>query len=108
MNREVQTFHIETDEFFKFIKVSYNNWTRKNKVTPVTFIPFQFEVTSSYGNNYFCPISLFRIYGLTELEVVDQLEGSDDTSDLLPLEDEQEDEKPKGTPRESSNLFLMF
>ncbi|XP_071529628.1 SUN domain-containing ossification factor [Panulirus ornatus] len=59
-NRGVQSFPITTEDFFKYIKV---------------------EVLSHYGSEFFCPISLFRIYGLSEFEVIDTIEDSPEDQD---------------------------
>ncbi|XP_063611062.1 SUN domain-containing ossification factor-like [Penaeus indicus] len=60
-NRGVQSFHVDTEDFYKYVKV---------------------EVLSHYGSEFFCPISLFRIYGLSEFEVIDTIEDvSEDSED---------------------------
>lgn len=35
-------------------------------------------MNSHYGSEFFCPISLFRIYGLSEFEVIDTAEEPED------------------------------
>ncbi|XP_066963494.1 LOW QUALITY PROTEIN: SUN domain-containing ossification factor [Macrobrachium rosenbergii] len=60
-NRGLQSFRIETEDFFKYIKV---------------------EVTSNYGSEFYCPISTFQIFGLSEFEVIDTIEDPvEDTDD---------------------------
>ncbi|XP_068237677.1 SUN domain-containing ossification factor isoform X2 [Palaemon carinicauda] len=70
-NRGLQSFRIETDDFFKYIKV---------------------EVTSNYGSEFYCPISTFQIYGLSEFEVIDTIED--------PVEDNDDDNEPFIDPPE--------
>ena len=47
--RGVQSFHLPTSlrDFYRFIRIDF---------------------LSSYGNEYYCPVSLLRVYGLTHLE----------------------------------------
>ncbi|XP_076064358.1 uncharacterized protein LOC143038689 isoform X2 [Oratosquilla oratoria] len=73
-NRALQTFDIEASiDFFKFIKV---------------------EVLSHYGTEFFCPISLFRIYGLSEFEVLE-------TEDA-PVEEEEDLEAAREEEKEAA------
>ncbi|XP_042221580.1 uncharacterized protein LOC121866057 isoform X3 [Homarus americanus] len=94
-NRGVQSFPIDTDDFFKYIKV---------------------EVLSHYGSEFFCPISLFRIYGLSEFEVIDTIEDSTDNDDndetfSEPFEEEEarkkskDEGKPSVIPAVLKNMF---
>lgn len=48
--RDVQSFSLQPQIFGKFIKV---------------------ELSSHYGSEHFCPISLFRAYGTSEFEVLE-------------------------------------
>ena len=42
----------------------------------------QVEVLSHYGTEYYCPVSLFRVFGVSEFEVIDSMEdGGDDIDD---------------------------
>ncbi|KAK7078639.1 hypothetical protein SK128_009767, partial [Halocaridina rubra] len=59
-NRGLQSFRTETEDFFKYIKV---------------------EVTSYYGSEFFCPISSFQIFGLSEFEVIDTIEDAPEDND---------------------------
>ena len=37
---------------------------------------------SHYGTEYYCPVSLFRVFGVSEFEVIDSMEdGSEDIED---------------------------
>ncbi|RZC40645.1 SUN domain-containing ossification factor, partial [Asbolus verrucosus] len=66
--RDVQSFDLHPHLFGKYIKV---------------------EVKSHYGSEHYCPISLFRVYGTSEFEVLqkedpvhaDRLEDDDDDDD---------------------------
>lgn len=52
---------------------------------------------SHYGSEFFCPISLFRIYGLSEFEVIDTVEEPEEPEE--PEEvfiDTQPEKKAKG------------
>lgn len=90
-NRAVQSFPIETEDFFKYIKV---------------------EVHSHYGSEFFCPISLFRIYGLSEFEVIDTVEEPEEPEEPeevfidVPAEKKVKDEgKPSVIPTVIKNMF---
>lgn len=94
-NRGVQSFPIETEDFFKYIKV---------------------EVLSHYGSEFFCPISLFRIYGLSEFEVIDTIEDATDHDENEeafgdPFEEEEavkkskDEGKPGVIPTVLKNMF---
>ncbi|KAL3281521.1 hypothetical protein HHI36_004728 [Cryptolaemus montrouzieri] len=71
--REVQSFDLNPYLFGRYIKV---------------------ELKSHHGSQHFCPISLFRVYGISELEVLQKEELSHIE------EDDEEDEN------ESENLYL--
>ncbi|KAK8407805.1 hypothetical protein O3P69_002385 [Scylla paramamosain] len=90
-NRGVQSFPVETEDFFKYIKV---------------------EVHSHYGPEYFCPISLFRIYGLSEFEVIDTVEDAEEPEEAEIFIEAQPDEKktkdegkPSVIPAVIKNMF---
>jgi hypothetical protein len=77
--REIQSFNLDPRLFGKFIKV---------------------ELHSHYGSEYYCPISLFRVYGTSDLEVFDveiresvpnMADGDDDDDDD---DDEDDDDEP--------------
>lgn len=76
--RDVQTFDLHPQLFGKFVK---------------------FEMHSYYGSEHFCPISLFRVYGTSEFEVLEkenqahiQLEDDDDDDEAM---DSDNGEVPK-------------
>ncbi|KZS93724.1 Sad1/UNC-like protein, partial [Sistotremastrum niveocremeum HHB9708] len=48
-SRGVQTFHpiVELRPFYRYMRIDF---------------------LSNYGNEYFCPVSLLRVYGLTQME----------------------------------------
>lgn len=55
---------------------------------------------SHYGSEFFCPISLFRIYGLSEFEVIDTNEDSTEESEEQftdPFDEQQAEKTNKGT-----------
>ena len=54
--RDVQTFHSKEGVFGKYAKV---------------------EILSSHGSEHFCPVSMFKIYGISEIELM----GGDDDDD---------------------------
>lgn len=65
--RDVQSFNLHPHLFGKFMK---------------------FEMLSHYGSEHFCPISLFRVYGTSEFEVLETEDqapsiNDDDDDDLL-------------------------
>ncbi|KAG8222934.1 hypothetical protein J437_LFUL000229 [Ladona fulva] len=76
--RTLQSFHIDLHVFTKFIRV---------------------EMHSHYGSEHFCPVSLFRVYGTSEFEVLeteqddneDGVGRSGDSSGSLVGEDVDED-----------------
>lgn len=77
--RDIQSFNLHPHLFGKYIK---------------------FEMLSHYGSEHYCPISLFRVYGTSEFEVLE-------TEDNLPSNEEEDDEESldsySGEP--SNNLF---
>lgn len=78
--KDVQSFELDPHLFGKYIKV---------------------EIHSHYGSEHYCPVSLFRVYGTSEFEV---LEKEDEPHSNV--EDDDDDEllgSESGTP--SSNLF---
>ncbi|XP_071446968.1 SUN domain-containing ossification factor isoform X2 [Hetaerina americana] len=95
--RTLQSFHLDPHLYAKFIRV---------------------ELHSHYGSEHFCPVSLFRVYGTSEFEVLETEQedgvngviGSGDTSGSLSGDNDGEDsdeEEPldietSGPPR---NLF---
>ena len=55
------------------------------------------EVLSYYGSEFFCPISLFRVYGVSEYEVIDTIEDGPEDNDEPDVEENIiEEEKTKG------------
>ena len=88
-DRNVQTFTSESGVFGKYARV---------------------EILSHHGNEHYCPISLFRVYGISEIEMIGADDEDDDTHHLdgLPsgplvgegqiegLANEEENKKAKG------------
>ncbi|XP_064083177.1 SUN domain-containing ossification factor-like isoform X2 [Macrobrachium nipponense] len=87
-NRGLQSFRIETEDFFKYIKV---------------------EVTSNYGSEFYCPISTFQIFGLSEFEVIDTIEDPvEDTDDENePFIDPTEDITKKKSPKDEGKQGVI-
>ncbi|KAK6167264.1 hypothetical protein SNE40_021337 [Patella caerulea] len=84
--RVIQTFHTTNDQFVKYIKV---------------------EMIEHYGNEHFCPITLFRLYGLP---IADDDENDNDEQNLQTETDlesgklvENDEEESKDGAR---NLFM--
>lgn len=82
--RDIQSFNLHPHLFGKFIKV---------------------EMLSHWGSEHFCPISLFRVYGTSEFEVLeteDQVEASSDEND-----DDDDDEETLDSYKgeHTNNLF---
>ncbi|KAF2368372.1 SUN domain [Trinorchestia longiramus] len=76
-NRGVQAFPVTTEPFFKYIKV---------------------EILSHYGSEYYCPVSLFQVYGVSEFEVIDSMEDGgeeieEEPVDLAELKKEEKKER---------------
>lgn len=67
--RDVQSFDLDPHLFGRYIKV---------------------EVKSHHGSQHYCPISLFRVYGVSELEVLQKEELSHVDDDDLDDNDESE------------------
>ncbi|XP_033608722.1 SUN domain-containing ossification factor isoform X2 [Cryptotermes secundus] len=71
--RDIQSFNLDPHLFGKFIKV---------------------ELHSHYGSEHYCPVSLFRVYGTSEFEV---LETEVEVHESLPNmadDDDDDDEEP--------------
>lgn len=65
--RDVQTFHSKEGVFGKYAKV---------------------EILSSHGSEHYCPISQFRIFGISEIELIDEdEEPEEDDGYVANLED---------------------
>lgn len=78
--RDIQSFNLHPHLFGKFIKV---------------------ELLSHYGSEHFCPISLFRVYGTSEFEV---LETEDQAQNINDDDDDDETlDSYNGEP--TNNLF---
>ncbi|KAI4470454.1 membrane protein ch1 related [Holotrichia oblita] len=79
--RDVQTFDLHPQLFGKFVK---------------------FEMHSHYGSEHFCPISLFRVYGTSEFEVLEK-----ENQAHTPLEEEDDDDEPMDSDNGEApkNLF---
>lgn len=78
--RGVQNFEVNTETFGKYVKV---------------------EVKSHYGSEHYCPLSLFRAYGMSVFEVLQK----DDPAHEQPLEDEDDDLLDDGVKKPSGNLL---
>ena len=78
--RELQTFENPNGAFGKYVKV---------------------EISSHYGAEHYCPISLFKIYGISEIELMD-----DDDDHVSTHEPHQPPEVDQ--PREQSNMITMI
>lgn len=68
--------------------------------------PCQVEVLSHYGSEFFCPISLFRIYGLSEFEVIDTIEDPNEDNDEAEDTEILEEQDKKKTKGEDIIVFL--
>lgn len=69
--RDIQSFNLDPHLFGKFVKV---------------------ELHSHYGSEHYCPVSLFRVYGTSEFEV---LETEVEVHESLPnMADDDDDEEP--------------
>lgn len=77
--RDIQSFNLHPHLFGKFLK---------------------FEMLSHYGSEHFCPISLFRVYGTSEFEV---LETEDQVQNINDDDDDELLDAYNGEP--SNNLF---
>ena len=72
-SKDLQRIILEThDNFFKYVKV---------------------EVFSHHGSEFYCPISMFRVYGQTEADVINSMD-SDDDNDVSGDGDEDENQSP--------------
>ncbi|KAH1024846.1 SUN domain-containing ossification factor [Dendroctonus ponderosae] len=78
--RGVQNFEVNTETFGKYVKV---------------------EVKTHYGSEHYCPLSLFRAYGMSVFEVLQ----NDDPAHEQPLEDEDDDLLDDGVKIPSGNLL---
>lgn len=79
--RDIQSFNLHPHLFGKFIKV---------------------ELLSHWGSEHFCPISLFRVYGTSEFEVL-ETEGLANENVSDDDDDDETLDSDKGEP--SNNLF---
>lgn len=79
--RDIQSFDLYPHLFGRYMKV---------------------EVKSHYGSEHFCPISLFRVYGTSEFEVLEK----EDQANINTLEEDVDDETLDCTDGEvPKNLF---
>lgn len=79
--RDIQSFDLHPHLFGRYIKV---------------------EVKSHYGSEHFCPISLFRVYGTSEFEVLEK----ENQANTNPADDDDDDETLDSADGESpKNLF---
>ncbi|CAH0557066.1 unnamed protein product [Brassicogethes aeneus] len=79
--RDIQSFDLDPQMFGKYIKV---------------------EVKSHYGSEHFCPISLFRVYGINVFEV---LQKEDPAHENPPDDDDDDDELDAAKGDSPKNLF---
>ena len=71
--RDIQSFNLAPHLFGKFIKV---------------------ELHSHYGSEHYCPISLFRVYGTSEFEVLEtEVEVHESVPDVPDDDDDSDDEE---------------
>merc|ERR1712106_824153 len=76
--RTIQSFNINSGGFFKYIKV---------------------DVLSNYGSEFYCPFSLFKIYGISEFEVIEDTGETEEIEDTFdPTEEEKTKKKEEGKP----------
>ena len=75
--RGLQTFENKNGVFGKFVKV---------------------EILSHYGTEHYCPISQFKIYGLSEVEIMDADDDDQDPSQLIDTDVKSEQEEADNTP----------
>ncbi|XP_018895716.1 SUN domain-containing ossification factor isoform X2 [Bemisia tabaci] len=75
--RVVQSFNLQHFQFAKYVRV---------------------ELHSHYGAEHFCPISLFRVYGTSEIEVLDTV----DEPQIVAIADDDDDEDGEKTSEEPS------
>uniref|UniRef100_A0A1B6DYA5 SUN domain-containing protein n=2 Tax=Clastoptera arizonana TaxID=38151 RepID=A0A1B6DYA5_9HEMI len=82
--RHIQPFNLQQSNFFgKFVKV---------------------EIHSHYGSEHYCPVSLFRMYGTSEFEVLDTVEEAHHPSTVI--DDDDDDEELAGEDGDApKNLF---
>ncbi|KAK9879392.1 hypothetical protein WA026_006461 [Henosepilachna vigintioctopunctata] len=87
--RDIQSFDLSPHLFGRYIKV---------------------EVKSHHGSQHYCPISLFRVYGTSELEVLQKEEADeDDDDDDNETLDAFTDDKPKNMLNSATNaVFSMI
>ncbi|KAB7495990.1 SUN domain-containing ossification factor [Armadillidium nasatum] len=82
-NRGTQSFHIDTQEFLKYIKL---------------------EIHSHYGTEFYCPLSQFRIYGMSEFEVIEEAEDTEEE----PVIEEEEVEPEAKAENEKDKRGIMI
>lgn len=71
--RDIQSFSLDPHLFGKFIKV---------------------ELHSHYGSEHYCPISLFRVYGTSEFEVLEtEVEVHESVPNIADGDDDDDDEE---------------
>ena len=60
------------------------------------------EIFSHYGNEHFCPVSLFRIFGIDQLELITDLEDPDDPDPPIAVDVVTENNLPTTIPQPST------
>lgn len=78
--RYVQNFDLHPHLFGKYVRV---------------------EINSHYNSEHFCPISLFRVYGISEFEAFETETRLHDVDDIDDIDEDQETDAPKG----NTNIF---
>lgn len=87
--KSVQSFNLQPHHFTKYIKVEFH---------------------SHYGKEHFCPLSIFKVYGTSEFEVLetvdeelenDGIENDDDVTEPIISDQDQKNKKKES----SNNLF---
>jgi hypothetical protein len=83
--RDIQSFSLDPHLFGKFIKV---------------------ELHSHYGSEHYCPISLFRVYGTSEFEVLEtEVEVHESVPDVADDDDNDEEHLDLDTGEPPKTLF---
>ncbi|KAL2089364.1 hypothetical protein ACEWY4_014052 [Coilia grayii] len=92
--RNVQSFPLDEQLYAKYVKM---------------FIKYiKVELLSHFGSEHFCPLSLFRVFGTSMVEEIDELAESQYPPERLEYPDEEFDDVPGYLPTEdksSKNLL---
>ncbi|KAG8329675.1 SUN domain-containing ossification factor isoform X3 [Homalodisca vitripennis] len=82
--RNLQSFNLSAAQFAKYVKV---------------------EVHSHYGQEHYCPVSLFRVYGTSEIEVLDTVDEGHHQPAVDDDDDDDDDLVAEGEGEGPKNLF---